>query len=36
MSEKGYPLHFDTGGKAICKGNGDEYFLKDGVVSKSK
>jgi UDP-2-acetamido-3-amino-2,3-dideoxy-glucuronate N-acetyltransferase len=34
MSEQGFPLHFDEGGKAVCQGNGEEYFLKEGTVSK--
>lgn len=36
MSEQGYPLQFDGGGRAVCKGSGEEYSLKEGVVSKDK
>lgn len=34
MSEQGFRLEFDKDGKAICPGNGDNYQLIDGKVSK--
>lgn len=34
MSEQGFPLQFDEEGKGFCKGNGEEYFLKEGMVKK--
>ena len=34
MSDAGYPLVFDKEGKAICKGSGEIYLQKDGIVSK--
>lgn len=36
MSEQGYPLKFNEEGKAVCNGNGEVYFLIEGIVSKSK
>jgi UDP-2-acetamido-3-amino-2,3-dideoxy-glucuronate N-acetyltransferase len=36
MSERGHPLHFDEKGKAICKESSEEYYLKEGVVTKTK
>jgi len=36
MSEQGFPLQFDENGKAICKGNGEVYSFKEGIVSKHK
>ena len=35
MSEAGYPLVFDKEGKAICKGSGEIYLQKDGIVFKN-
>jgi len=34
MSEHGERLIFDEKGMAFCKGSGDEYVLKNGVVEK--
>jgi UDP-2-acetamido-3-amino-2,3-dideoxy-glucuronate N-acetyltransferase len=34
MSEQGYPLKFDSEGKAVCKGNGELYVLQQEKVSK--
>ena len=34
ISEQGYPLQFDKEGKAVCKGSGNVYLLKEGVVCK--
>lgn len=36
MSEYGYPLQFDKKGRAVCKGSGEEYFLKEGIVLKAR
>jgi UDP-2-acetamido-3-amino-2,3-dideoxy-glucuronate N-acetyltransferase len=35
MSEAGYPLNFDEQGKAVCKGSGEVYILKEGTLSKN-
>lgn len=35
MSEQGYPLMFDENGKAVCKGNGEEYVLEGRTVRKN-
>jgi UDP-2-acetamido-3-amino-2,3-dideoxy-glucuronate N-acetyltransferase len=34
MSEQGHRLQFDTSGRAVCPGNGDVYWLKEGAVNK--
>ncbi len=34
MSEYGHKLIFDHAGNAICPESGDQYLLKDGLVSK--
>lgn len=34
VSQEGYKLNFDEEGKAICKGSGETYILKDNIVSK--
>src|SRR4029078_11386338 len=34
MSEYGHRLDFDASGKATCEESGQEYELKDGVVSR--
>lgn len=34
ISEMGYELHFDTEGRAICRGDGQTYLLKNNVVTK--
>lgn len=34
MSEYGHRLHFDEEGKAVCPESGEEYQLKNNVVSK--
>jgi UDP-2-acetamido-3-amino-2,3-dideoxy-glucuronate N-acetyltransferase len=35
MSEQGYPLQFNTEGKAVCKGSGEVYLLQKNNVLKS-
>lgn len=34
MSEQGFVLNFDSNNTARCEGNGDIYFLNNGVVKK--
>lgn len=34
MSEYGERLRFDEKGEAVCPGNGEKYFLKDGKIEK--
>lgn len=36
MSEFGHKLEFDTTGKAVCPESGQEYQLKDHIVSRIK
>ena len=36
MSKQGYPLRFDKEGKAICKGSGETYMLKEGKVFRKE
>ena len=35
MSEQGYSLEFDKEGKAVCRGSGQMYSLKEGIVFKT-
>jgi UDP-2-acetamido-3-amino-2,3-dideoxy-glucuronate N-acetyltransferase len=34
MSEQGFPLKFDEEGKAVCKGSGETYRLRSGMITK--
>ena len=35
VSERGHKLDFDKDGNAVCSGDGQEYVLKNNMVSKS-
>jgi UDP-2-acetamido-3-amino-2,3-dideoxy-glucuronate N-acetyltransferase len=36
MSEQGFTLQFDKEGKGVCEGSGEQYFLKEGMVTKMR